>query len=705
MRLFPEFTLQQLEFDKIKELIGMRCHSAFAKQRCRNLRIHDNMDYLLRHLHQTNEFKTLLEAGDDVPNNFTADVSSELKMLSIQGAVLSGEQIMQLRRLTENAGRLYRWFNRERTTQYPSLSEVIQESYYEKTIIEIIDEVLDENGVVKDTASEELAGIRLNLFRKRNQLRRQFDKIVQQLQKAGYLADIAESFMNGRRVLAVLAEKKRAVNGIIHSESDTGKTCFIEPEETTALNNEIAALAFEEMREVNRVLRKLTADLHVYSPILNQYLQISGELDFIRARAGFALEIGGNLPRISKKPVINLVNAFHPLLLLYNRKLGKPTIPLNVHLYDQNLILVISGPNAGGKTVTLKTVGLLQLMLQSGLLVPVSADSEMGIFSQLLIHIGDTQSLEFELSTYSSHLRHMKYFIEHANGRTLFFIDELGSGSDPNLGGAFAEVILEELAAKRAFGIVTTHYLNLKVMANKVKGLINGAMQFNEQELLPLYKLQTGKPGSSYTFSIAERIGLPKTLIEKARKQVDENQYRLDRMLNHAEQDMQNIQKEQARLQVMIKDNELLKKEMEKLMNKEKHRQQVELLKQQNKLTAENYARYKDLERKMRAMVQAWKKTEDKNEAVKTISALLFNQQNRFRKEKIQKTWDEKYIEVGGEIKPGDKVKMKNNRWVGIVKEIRGKKAILQVGSVPITVVLDGLIVVKDKVVPPGQNI
>ena len=261
----------------------------------------------------------------------------------------------------------------------------------------------------------------------------------------------------------------------------------------------------------------LTANCCLCILCCHTYHAISGEYDFIRAKAKLALDMNGEFPLVDDKAHVHLVNAFHPLLYLYNKKSKKPTIPVSLTLDETKRILVISGPNAGGKTVTLKTDGLLQMMVQSGLLVPVHPSSQFGIFKQLMIHIGDTQSLEFELSTYSSHLMNMKYFMENANGKTLFFIDELGSGSDPNLGGAFAEVILEELAKKHSYGIVTTHYLNLKVMASKTPGIFNGAMAFDEKNLMPLYKLIVGKPGSSYTFSIAERIGLDKYLINQCK--------------------------------------------------------------------------------------------------------------------------------------------------------------------------------------------
>jgi DNA mismatch repair protein MutS2 len=343
-------------------------------------------------------------------------------------------------------------------------------------------------------------------------------------------------------------------------------------------------------------------------------------------------------------------------------------------------------------------------MMQSGLLIPVSPESELGIFKQLMIHIGDAQSVEFELSTYSSHLTHMKHFLEHANGKTLFFIDELGSGSDPNLGGAFAEVILEELAVKHAFGIVTTHYLNLKVMANKVKGVINGAMQFDEKNLKPLYRLQIGSPGSSYTFSIAERIGLDKKLIDRARKLVDVNQFRLDKLLNTTEQDLQKINQEKVLLQKQIKENERLQKEMQQIIQREEHRQEVEKLTLQNKIASDKWVYLKDMERKLKAMIVEWKKTDNKQSVIKIMDALLFGQKEKIRSEKQQKKINDQFEEIGGPVQVGQKVKMKQNRQVGIVKEIRGKKAILQVGIVPITVELKDIVVVKEKEKSEGSK-
>ena len=699
MKLFPETAPQQLEFDKIKSLLTAHCRSEYARNKARDLRIHTHKKFIEPQLLQTHEYKLLFENHLYFPDDAVLNLSNELKLLSIEASVLLGEQFLQIKKLANAIQQIFRWFTPDRKIAYSSLALIIEETYFEKTISLLIDEILDEYGIVKDGASEKLSDIRMTLYKKRIELKRVFARIVSKLRKEGYLTDIEESFMNGRKVLAVFAEQKRMIKGILHGESDSRRTSFIEPEETTHLNNDILSLENEERKEVYIILQRLTSKMRAYHPLLNTYHQIIGEYDFVRAKARMALEYHGNLPALHDQPTIKLVNALHPLLFIYNEKLKKPTIPVNLSLDDKNRILVISGPNAGGKTVTLKTVGLLQMMLQAGLLVSCNHDSEFGIFKQLMIHIGDTQSLEFELSTYSSHLINMKYFMENANGKTLFFIDELGSGSDPNLGGAFAEVIMEELAKKHSLGLVTTHYLNLKVMANKVSGIINGAMAFDEKKLQPLYQLIIGKPGSSYTFSIAERIGLPQHLIGKARKLVDENHFSLDKLLNSTEQDQQQIQAEKKKLDKLIKENEKLQKEMQQLMNKEKHKQQIELLKEQNQINEAKLTYLKEMDRKLKSLLVEWRKTDDKSKVIKMMQALLFKQPEKQILKKKQQKIDSKYIETTEPVKQGDKVIMAANRQVGIVTNIRGKKAIVQVGAVPITVGIGDLVVVKDRVV------
>lgn len=697
MKLFPESALQQLEFDKIKALLEAHARTEYGKAKSRDLRVHTRLSFIDLALRQTHELQQLMVNGIYFPADFTANLAKELKLLSIPGATLSGEHFLQIRRLADHMHQLFRWFDAERRETYPALSVILEGSYYEKHIIQWIDEVIDEGGQVKDSASDDLRNIRMNLFRRRNELRKVFERIVQKLNKQGYLADIEESFLNGRRVLAVFAEQKRMVKGVLHGESESRRTTFIEPEETMELNNQVFSLEHEESREVSRILRQLTARLQVHAALLQQYLIIMGEYDFTRAKARLAQDMQANYPMVVDKAFIHLVQAYHPLLYLYNQRAQKPTIPTHITLDEKNRILVISGPNAGGKTVTMKTVGLLQLMVQSGLLVPVHPSSQMGVFKQLMIHIGDTQSIEFELSTYSSHLQNMKHFMEAANGKTLFFIDELGSGSDPNLGGAFAEVILEELGKKHAMGIVTTHYLNLKVMANKTPGILNGAMAFDEKTLLPLYKLILGKPGSSYTFSIAERIGLEKRLIQRARTMVDEAHFSLDKLLNRTEQDLRDVEKKEKQLNALLKENERLKSEMEVFIKKEKHKQQLELLREQNRIAEEKFAYLKDMERKIKQILMDWKKSENKEQVMKEMFALLFKKNEVKIQSKMQKKVDARYQEVQGSIAVGSRVKMRKNHQVGEVLEIRGKRAVVKIGLLPMQVDMQDLVMVTEK--------
>lgn len=697
MKLFPASAYFQLEFDKIKSLLANYCQTDHARKKAEDLRIHTRREFIETELRQSHEYRQLLQNSVYFPNDYILNLARELKLLSVPGAVLTGEQFLMLRKLAESIEKIFRWFDSERRVAYSGLARVIADTHYEKAVVAVIDAVIDEYGQVKDNASEDLKNIRINLYRKRTELRRVFDRIVSKLNKQGYLAEIEESFMNGRRVLAVFAEQKRTVKGILHGESESRKTAFVEPEETIDLNNQVSELENEERKEVYRILRHLTAELSVHASLLQVYHAIVGNYDFIRAKAKLAIEVNGEFPVITDKAHVHLVQAVHPLLYLYNQKSGKPTIPVNITLNESQRILVISGPNAGGKTVTLKTVGLLQMMVQSGLLVPVHPSSEFGIFRQLMIHIGDTQSIEFELSTYSSHLLHMKHFMENANGKTLFFIDELGSGSDPNLGGAFAEVILQELAKKHALGIVTTHYLNLKVMAGKTAGIINGAMGFDEQQLKPLYKLMIGKPGSSYTFSIAERIGLEKGLIKRARDLVDQDQFRLDKLLNRTEQDLKDLEKRETELQKLVKENEKLKKEMQQVLSKEKHLQQLAILKEQNRIAGEKLNYLKDMERKLRQMQLEWRKEENKNKVIRQMEALLFKKDEKKVVSKMQKKIESKFDEVGGAVNIGDKVKMKRNHQVGQVMELRGKRAVVKIGLLPMQVEIKDLVVVKEK--------
>jgi DNA mismatch repair protein MutS2 len=703
MRVYPENALTQLEFDKITTILLNYCQTNMGVEQVNEMRIHTHQKYIEEALRQTEEYKFIKLANQYFPTDFVLDIRKDLKLLGIPGAQLTGEQWLLVRRLSDHLHQVFKWFDAERQMAYSNLYEVVKNSYYEKAIVEGIDLIIDDRGSVKDNASEDLAKIRQQLFKKRQELRRIFEKVVHRLAKSGYTADIDESFSNGRRVVAVFSEYKRQVKGFLHGESDSRKTAFIEPEETIELNNELYGLEQDELKEVQKILRALTSQLAPYSALLLSYAQIVGNFDFIRAKALLAIDMNANRPMVNNKAITHLIEAYHPLLYIYNKTSGKKTIPLNLELDDEARILIISGPNAGGKTVSMKTLGLNQVMLQSGLLVPMSATSQMGIYKQLFIQLGDTQNLAFELSTYSSHLLHMKHFIENANGKTLFFIDELGSGSDPHLGGAFAEVILEELSHRHAQGIVTTHYLNLKVMANHNKGIINGAMQFDEVKLEPLYQLVIGKPGSSYTFAIAERIGLPKNLINRARKLVDSHHFELDKLLNRTEQDLQLVQQERRDLHKKQKENEVLQSELKKTLDKEKHVQQIELLKEQNRVAEEKFAYLKDMERKIKQIALDWKKSDKKEEVMKNLYNLLFKKNDKIVINKLAKKVDKHYKELAAPIVLGSMVKLKKNYQVGEVIGFKGKRAIVKVGQLPMNIEVEDLMVVE-KIEAPDKK-
>jgi DNA mismatch repair protein MutS2 len=696
MQLYPANAAESLEFHKISDLLLHKCRTDAARDRVANIRFHTHKDHAGRDLLQTYEYKTILQSGDHFPNNFTRNLHKELKLLSIPGGVLSGEQFLAVQQLSLNTRDMLLWFKKNNEL-FPALRAISANVVYEKKITEIISAVIDESGMVRDNASRELMSIRADLGRVRSEARKVFEGVIRRLNKQGYLADISESFLNGRRTAAVLAEYKRIVRGILHGESDTQKTVFIEPEETTILNNEIFMLERAESREIQRILAQTTKDLSGYAPILEAYYHLCGIYDYIRAKAMLAMDMNGNMPRLSQHPGIHLEKAYHPLLYLHNKHSHKITIPLNLTLDRQQRILIISGPNAGGKTVAMKTVGLLILMAQAGLLIPVSENSEFGIFKQLMVQIGDTQSIEHELSTYSAHLQHMKHFMEFADGRTLFFIDELGSGSDPNLGGAFAEAIVEELAGKFSLGIITTHYLNLKVMAGKVRGIMNGAMSFDEEKLEPLYRLVTGKPGSSYTFAIAQRSGLPPAVIERARQLTQREHFKLDNMLHQAEQQTVKLTDKEKELDKLLKENEKLKKHYEEATNKEKQKQIYETLRLQNKVKKEELDYLRDTERKFKQIIQDWKKTENKQEVINAAENVLFRKKQVDSNASAARKADKNYDTIGGKPKIGDLMRNRNNHQVGTLAELRDKKAVVKIGNLPFTVNIDEWVVVRKK--------
>ncbi len=697
MQLYPAHAVEALEFNKVCDLLRLKCRTDAARERVASIRFHIHITYMERELNQTHEFKTILLSNDFFPNDFTINLYKELKLLSVSGSMLNGEQLLHVRQLALNMRDILLWFKKNNEL-FPHLMAICSHIIYEKKINELITSVIDDSGIVRDNASKELMYIRSELGKTRAEARRTFEAVLRRMNKQGYLADIGESYINGRRTVAVLAEYKRIVKGILHGESDTQKTVFIEPEETIELNNELFSLEKAESREIFRILKDTTKELSTYATALNEYYTLCGIYDYIRAKALLAIDLNANMPILSPHPVINLINAYHPLLLLRNKQNKKTTIPLNLSLDKHQRILIISGPNAGGKTVSMKTAGLLQLMAQAGLLLPVDPQSEIGVFKQMMVEIGDTQSIEHELSTYSAHLQDMKYFMDFANGKTLFFIDELGSGSDPILGGAFAEAIVENLAQKNALGIITTHYLNLKIMAGKVRGIINGAMAFDEEKLEPLYQLTIGKPGSSYTFAIAQRSGLPANVIERAKQLTQQEHFKLDKMLHATEQQAVRLSDKEKELDDYIKENALLKQKLITLTDKETQKQQIEVLKLQNKIKKEELDYLRNTERKFKQIIQDWKRSENKQEVIKAAENILFRRKdidmNAAAARKAEKTYDT----LADTPKIGYLVKNKVSHQVGTIKELKAKRAVVLIGNLPFTVNIDEWVTVRKKV-------
>ncbi|MBK7967794.1 MAG: DNA mismatch repair protein MutS [Bacteroidetes bacterium] len=690
MQVFPESSLLTTEFEKVRERILRHCISSMGKEQVAIIAPGTDFEFIQHLLNRTAEMRQIIASGLPFPTTGYTDISKELNLLRIGNSVLLEDQFMMIHGMMSTIKALFGFF-RSRPGANSALVTIQEGTTYEPEIIKAIEEILDENGVVKTSASPELSRIRKSLQRNRVESDRMYMSVIQKYRRAGWITESEESSRNGRRVIAIFAEQKRAARGVIHDTSATGKTAFIEPEETVGINNLIASLEQEERLEILRILRELTASLRKYVPQLQLYRIQLGLFDLNYAKAQFAIEIDGKLPQLVKDAVINLKIARHPLLLLHNKEQKKPTIPFTLELNHEQRILVISGPNAGGKTVCMKTAGLLQMMLQSGLLVSAHEDSVFGIFHNLLVDIGDSQSIEYELSTYSSRLRHMRIFLERVNERSLFLIDEFGTGTDPNLGGALAEAVLEELNLHNAFGVITTHYLNLKVMADRTPGIINGSMEFDLKRLRPLYQLQIGKPGSSYTFLVAERSGLPRELIKNARRKVARKHLLLEKLLTDVQHEKSQIKsqadeikRKDLQLKELIRKNEELTRNTESTLSAK----ETKLKKFEDKVLREN-------EEKLRYFLKEWKKAKDKKEVFDKFYRQFVRKKQVEDPRVTEKKRQDKLKVLREIIKPGVKVKLENGSTIGVVEQIENDKAIVIFGQFRTTCDLINLVAVE----------
>lgn len=563
---YPDNAIEKLGFADIRALIASKCLSEAGKELVSRIQPQTRYDQIDKFLRQAAEFKDLLENDAPLPVDHLYPIRPLAEKARVLGAFLSEEEFFNVLLSLKTIFAIIRYFN-ERNGQYPNLEALFEHLPIEKDIVVAIERVIDAKGKVKSNASPALAEIISGILKAEQEARKRIDQVFRTAQQNGWTADGNLTIRDGRLCIPVLAENKRKVKGWIHDESATGQTAYIEPEEVFHLNNKVRDLEFEKRRETVRILTALTDELRPHVPLLIDYHHLLSKVDFVRAKALFAVDIEGHLPELSKEASVSLVNARHPLLLLNFKATKQTVVPLNVKIDNHDRIIVVSGPNAGGKSVCMKTIGLLQLMVQSGLLIPADPTSRIGIFRKVFADIGDDQSIESDLSTYSAHLSKMKYFSEHADAKTLVLIDEFGTGTDPLFGGPIAEAVLEVLNQKGARGVITTHYSNLKVFASNTEGIENASMLFDNLAMRPLYILQTGKPGSSYAFEIAQKIGLGKDILKAAKQKIGVQQKRVDTLLVDLERDKKEIH--DAKIAISQKEKQLarLKEENETLQN------------------------------------------------------------------------------------------------------------------------------------------
>jgi DNA mismatch repair protein MutS2 len=520
--LYPDHFEQKIAFTTIRQLLKDKCVSTLGAEKVDEILFTSDYAEVMRLLSQTDEMlRVLTTESDELPVGDFYDVRPALSRVRIEGLFLDELEVFDLRRALEAVRLLVAFLTRSEADVYPHLHELVLGVETFPLIINRIDGILNKFGKIKDNASPELGRIRKDIFQVQGSISRTLNSILRQAQADGYVEkDVAPTMREGRLVIPVSPAFKRKVNGIVHDESATGKTVFIEPTQVVDANNRLRELEGEERREIIRILVEFTNFVRPHSEEIFASQYFLGWIDFLRAKALFAIEIKAIKPRVDDCCQLEWAKAVHPLLFLSLKKQGKEIVPLDITLNEKQRILLISGPNAGGKSVCLKTVVLLQYMMQCGLLLPLHDSSRAGIFDRLFIDIGDEQSIENDLSTYSSHLLNMKFFIKNSNDKTLLLIDEFGTGTEPMIGGAIAEATLERFNRNVAFGVITTHYTNLKHYAEDAPGIVNGAMLYDRQHLQPLFQLSIGNPGSSFAIEIARKIGLPEDLIAEAADKV-----------------------------------------------------------------------------------------------------------------------------------------------------------------------------------------
>lgn len=705
--IYPASFEQKTGFDKIKELIAAKCLSGLGTERVDALSFTDKYDTLQTWLHQTEEFVRILQEEDEFPVNYFFDVRPALKKIRIEGTYLDEEELFDLRRSLDTIRQIVRFFHQEEPekTPYPCLQALSGNVAVFPQQIASIDKILDKFGKIKDSASPELQRIRREITAVFASISKNLNNILRLAQSEGIVnKDVTPTMRDGRLVIPVVPAYKRKIKGIVHDESASGKTVFIEPAEVVEANNRVRELENEERREIMRILTQFTDQLRPDVEDICYSYEFLADIDFIRAKALFALQINAILPVVENKPQVDWVQAIHPLLSLSLHKQGKKVVPLDITLQADKRILLISGPNAGGKSVCLKTVGLLQYMVQCGLLIPLRENSRVGIFKDIFIDIGDEQSIENDLSTYSSHLTNMKYFVRNCSGRSLLLIDEFGSGTEPQIGGAIAEALLDRFNRREVFGVITTHYQNLKHFAEDTAGIVNGAMLYDRNQMQPMFRLSIGNPGSSFAIEIARKIGLPEDVIAEASEKVGSDYIDMDKYLQDIVRDKrywenkrQNIRLKEKKLEELSaryeKDLKELDEQRKEWMKRAKSEAEVVL--QQANAQIENTIRQikeaqaeKEKTRAVRQEFEAFKQSVAAQENVSDdkITRKIKQLQEREQRKKAKQKKKEKEIWKPEVIEPGDNVRIKGQNTVGEVIEIQGKNSIVIFGMLKSTV-------------------
>ena len=712
-----EKTLQDLQFPTVLETLSAICNTDIGKQKALEITPFKEKESLIEALLQTSEYLSSFQNNNAIPNHGFDAITHEIKFLGIEDSFLEVGSFRKIANLSSTVNFLLN-FLRKFHDYYPNLNNRASRVELTKDIITMVDEVVDKYGEIKDNASPDLLNIRRDMNSVRGKVNQSFGVALTQYNSLGYLDDIRESFVQNRRVLAVLAMYRRKVKGSILGSSKTGSIAYIEPETTLKYSRELSNLEYEEKEEITRILKQLSNKIRPFLDLLIEYQNFLSDVDVIAAKAKYANKINAILPTITEERRLYFRDAFHPILYLTNAEKNEVTYPQTIELEQENRIIVISGPNAGGKTISLKTVGLLQLMLQSGMLIPVHERSETFLFDRILTDIGDNQSIENHLSTYSYRLKNMNYFLKKCNKKTMFLIDEFGTGSDPELGGALAEIFLEEFYHREAFGIITTHYSNLKILANELPFATNANMLFDEKSLEPMYKLVLGQAGSSFTFEVAQKNGIPYGLINRAKKKIEVGKVRFDKTIA-------TLQKERSKLEktsLTLKEEETKAREESKKMEtinvkiKQKLESYQELYDSNQKTIyigqkiediAEKYFNNKNKKeligeflkiveiensKRKKASVKETKIiAEKKKEVIKEV-AVQVEEIRAEKKAKKVKVVIEKPRPI---LKVGDRVRMIDGKAVGSIDSIEKNKATVNYGLFTSKVSLDELELVE----------